>query len=81
MTHAKKHKENTKLLANYVAFLDECTDYDQRLKLCTEIARLNTQNNAIDKMSFEQAKQDSYEYTIEVNAILPAKADKTLKND
>lgn len=73
MKWTAKHKENTKLLANYVAFLDECTDYDQRLKLCTEIARLNAQNNAIDKMSFEQAKQDTHEYTIEVKAIIPAK--------
>lgn len=73
MTFLQKHKENQKLIQNYMDYLPECTDYNSRLKLCTEIARLNAQNNAIDKMSFEQAKQDTHEYTIEVKAIIPAK--------
>lgn len=70
MTHLHKHKENTKLILRYMAFLDECKTLDSRLKLITEIGRLNEQNKAIDKMPLEETKQNIVEYTIEVTAII-----------
>lgn len=70
MNHLHKYNENKRLLHNYVAFLDECKDYHSRLKLCAEIARLNQQNKAIEKMSFKDAKSKITEYIYYVNAIL-----------
>lgn len=52
-----------------MAFLEEVEDFDSRLKLITEIGRLNTQNNQIDKMSFEDIQQDCNDYTVEVSAV------------
>lgn len=68
MTYQQKYKENKKFLQLYVDFLPECTTYDERLKLSTEIGRLNEQNKQIEKMEFADTKKDISDYTIEVNA-------------
>jgi len=70
MTSQSKHHENKRLLKEYVSFLEECTTYDQKLKLSSEIGRLNSQNKRIEKMSFEDIQIDISNYTIEVNAQL-----------
>lgn len=70
MTYLKKHRNNIKQIRLYMSFLEECTDFDSRLKLITEIGRLNQQNQAIDQMSYEETKRNINDYTIEITAIL-----------
>lgn len=70
MTYQTKYNENKRLLGLYVNFLPECTTYDDRLKLSTEIGRLNEQNKAIEKMGFAYTKKDISDYELELNAIL-----------
>lgn len=70
MTYKQKYNENKKLIKNYIKCLDYCKDFDSRLKLITEIGRLNQQNKAIEKMTFEEVKRDSNDYIVEVNAII-----------
>lgn len=79
MIWSAKHRENSRLLRNYLAFLDECPDDDSRLKLCEEITRLHQQNKAIDKMTFEEVKRDCNDYKIEVTANLNLKLNLNLK--
>jgi len=55
-----------------MAFLEECGNYDDRLKLIAEIARLHRQNEAIHKMTLEDAKQDSNDYTIRIGSRMNA---------
>lgn len=57
MTYADKHKENTRLIAGFLAFLSECSTYDQRLKLICEIARLHQQNKEIEQMKFQETQK------------------------
>lgn len=66
MNWRKKHKENTQLLRRYLDFLNECTDYDQRLKLCTEIARLQSQNKEIELMTYSRTAQDINDFEIQI---------------
>lgn len=70
MTYAAKYRENRRLLENYVNFLEECTSFEQKLKLSSEIGRLSHQNRHIEKMKFAHTKKDISDYTIEVNAVL-----------
>jgi hypothetical protein len=70
MTYQAKYKENKRLLEAFVAYLEHCTSYEQKLKLSTEIGRLNEQNQQIEKMEFAHTKKDISDYTITVNAIL-----------
>lgn len=70
MNYLRKHHENKRLLRNYVAFLNECTDHDSKLKLCTEITRLNEENKDIEKMAFEEARRQINTTLKHVNALL-----------
>jgi hypothetical protein len=70
MTYQAKYNENKRLLQGYVAFLPECTTYEDILKLSTEIGRLNEQNKAIEKMGFAYTKKDISDYQLELNAVL-----------
>lgn len=70
MTFLQKHHENKKLINSYMAFLEECTGFESRLRLITEIGRLHEQNKAIEKMTYQDTKQDIHDYTITVNALL-----------
>lgn len=66
MNWRKKYKENSELLSNYLEFLNECTDYDQRLKLCTEIARLQSQNKEIELFPFHKIERSEDFFTIQI---------------
>lgn len=70
MDHQSKMRENERLIKNYDAFLPECGNYDHRLKLCTEIGRLNEQNKRIRKMTVENSKHKVHRYSLEVPAML-----------
>ena len=70
MTYASKYRQNKRLLAAYVNWLEHCTNYEQKLKLSTEIGRLNEQNRMIEHMAYFETQKEIIEYTIEVNAIL-----------
>ena len=70
MTYEAKYKENKRLLAAFVEYLEHCPTYEQKLKLSTEIGRLNRQNQRIEKMEFADTKKDISDYTVTVNAIL-----------
>ena len=58
------------MLKLYIDFLPECTTYDDKLKLSTEIGRLNEQNKAIEKMGFAYTKKDISDYNLQLNAVL-----------
>lgn len=70
MTYRNKYNQNKRLLRLYVDFLPECTTYEDRLKLSTEIGRLNEQNKVIEKMGFAYTKKDISDYELELNAVL-----------
>lgn len=70
MTYARKHKENTRLIAGYMAFLSECSTYDQRLKLISEIARLHHQNQQIKQMEYQEVQKPITDYFIKINSTL-----------
>lgn len=70
MTYVRKHKENTRLIAGYMAFLSECSTYDQRLKLISEIARLHHQNKQIEQMEYQEVKKEMLVYFIKINSEL-----------
>lgn len=71
MTYEQKLRENKRLLESFVAFLSECTSYEQRLKLSSEIGRLNDQNKQIEKMEYQDTKKDISDYKVEVTCIFP----------
>jgi len=54
-----KQEENTSLIKGYIDFLPEVTNYDERLKLMTEIGRLNNQNKKINQMTVEDYKKET----------------------
>lgn len=54
-----------------MAYLEECTTFEQRLNLSAEIGRLHDQNKAIDRMPFTDLKEDIHDYTIQVKSIFP----------
>ena len=59
MNWKQKHSENSKCITRYMASLEhEQLTYDQRLKLVTEIGRLNMQNQSIEKMSVSDFHKD-----------------------
>lgn len=64
MTWKQKYGQNKKLMALYDAFLPECSEYKDRLKIMTELGRLNTQNIKIRQMKVEQYEEDCYDYEI-----------------
>lgn len=70
MTYQSKYRENERLLAGYVGFLEECTSYDQKLKLSSEIGRLNSENHQISKMEFATTQEQVINYSIDINAVL-----------
>ena len=70
MNHLSKYRENNRLITNYIAYLDECTEYGDRLKLCAEIGRLQNQNERIEKMPYQDTRNDIYDWTIQTNALL-----------
>lgn len=67
MTWEEKFSENKILIALYDAFLPECSTYESRIDLMTEIGRLHTQNKRIEKMSVIQFKNDSHDHVIQMN--------------
>lgn len=71
MTYEQKLRENKRLLEQFVAFLGECSSYDERLKLSSEIGRLNDQNRQIEKMEYQEAKKDMMDSRLEVPAVMP----------
>lgn len=70
MTFRQKYKENQKLMQAYDSFLPEVDNYDDRLRLMTEIGRLHKQNKEIEQMPFSEVKNDILEYNIEVKSTL-----------
>lgn len=68
MTHAAKYRQNKRLLQGYVEYLEHCTTYEQRLKLSTEIGRLQSQNEAIKQMSVQDYEQQAHDYQIVMNS-------------
>ncbi len=66
MNWRKKHKENTKLLRRYLDFLNEVADYDERLKLCVEISRLQLQNKEIELFPFHKIERSEDFFTIQI---------------
>lgn len=70
MIWSAKHRENKRLIRNYIAFLAECSNIDTLLKLCAEINRLQLQNKEIEQMNFLELKQNSISQTIEVTSTL-----------
>lgn len=70
MNYQSKYNENSRLLRLFVDFLPECTTYDDKLKLSSEIGRLNGQNKLIEKMGFATTKTDISDYSLEINALL-----------
>ena len=70
MTYRQKLRENKRLLEGFVNFLPECTTYEQRLKLSSEIGRLNDQNKQIEQMEYQHTKKDISDSKLEINAML-----------
>lgn len=70
MNYLRKHHENKRLLRNYVAFLNECTDHHSKIKLCAEITRLNQENKSIEKMPFEEARKEINTTVQYVNSLI-----------
>lgn len=71
MTWKQLHTTNTKLIKGYMDYLiDETTQltYDQRLKLVTEIGKLQLQINQIEGMLVEDYHKEIYTYTIKHTA-------------
>ena len=66
MNWHQKYKQNTTLIKGYDAFIPEVENYEQRLKLATEIGRLCTQNIFIEQMTVEDYKQDSNDYDLKI---------------
>ena len=66
MNWHQKYKQNYKLIKGYDAFIPEVTNFEQRLKLATEIGRLYTQNKMIEQMTVEDYKQDSNDYDLKI---------------
>lgn len=79
MTWRWKYIENYRLIRNYVAYLDECTSFHKRIRLCQEIARLQNQNEDILKMSVEEVVLSSGQTTMEVVAVFSK--EKSVAND
>ena len=70
MNYQSKYNENKRLLAGYVPFLEECTSFDDKLKLSAEIGRLHEQNKQIEKMEYQHTKKDISDSVLAVNALL-----------
>lgn len=68
MTWKQKYSENKKLIMLYDAFLMNAPiDYDNRLKLITEIGRLNQQNKTIEQMPVVQFHKGINDYTFKID--------------
>lgn len=48
MTPAKKYRQNLDLILRLDAFLQECGNYDDRMKIIDEIARMRAENKQIE---------------------------------
>ena len=70
MTFQTKYNENIRLLRLYVDFLPECTGYDDKLKLSSEIGRLNEQNKLIETMEYANTKMDISNYELKIPACI-----------
>jgi len=69
MTYKQKLKENTMLIALFDSYLMKIEhSFDDRLKLTTEIGRLNTQNQEILNQKISEFNNDINDYTIDVNS-------------
>lgn len=64
MTWRKKYKENKQLLTNYLAYVEHCTTYEDRLKLCVEIANLQRQQQYIEMMTLTKLESSDDFFTI-----------------
>ena len=70
MNYQSKYRENERLLEGYVAFLDECTTYDDKLKLSVEIGHLDSQKKQIAKMEYANTKSDISNYELKIPACI-----------
>jgi hypothetical protein len=70
MTFQTKYNDNNRLLRGYVAYLDECTGFDEKLRLSSEIGKLKAENDQISKMEFSITQEEVINYSINVNAVL-----------
>lgn len=67
MTWKQKYNENKKLIKLYDDFLVAVSvSFDDRLKLVTEIGRLNEQNKMIEQMPVARFHQDTNDYTFKI---------------
>lgn len=70
MNYQRKYRQNIKLLQGYVSFLLYCTTFEQRLALSCEIARLQAQNESIEKMEYAQTLQEIDSFELKLNSKL-----------
>lgn len=70
MNYQRKYKQNGDLLQRYADFLIYCTTLDQRIKLACEIARLQAQNEHIEKMEYAQTLQEIDSFELKLNSEL-----------
>lgn len=67
MNYQKKYRQNIDLLQRYADYLFYCESLEQRIKLSCEIARLQQQNETIEKMGYIETLQDINDYYITIH--------------
>lgn len=81
MTWKQKHTQNSKYISLYMASLEyEILTYEQRLKLITEIGRLNLQNQFIDQMLVEDYHKDCMVHKVPQSSKISYNANSTKTN-
>ena len=71
MTNKQLHTKNNKLISLYMASMElEALTYNQRLKLATEIGRLQYMNQTIEAMTVETYYKPANEYTYKTPSFL-----------
>lgn len=67
MNYQKKYRQNIDLLQRYADYLLYCESWEQRIKLSCEIARLQHQNETIEKMGYIETLKDINDYYITIH--------------
>jgi len=71
MTNKQLHTKNNKLISLYMASMElEALTYNQRLKLATEIGRLQHMNQTIEAMTVETYYKPANAYTYKTHSFL-----------
>jgi len=70
MNYHSKYRQNKKLIWLYAEYLEQCKAVEERIKLSSEIGRLNIENDQIRKMPLEEIEKEYHTCKIEVNALL-----------